>query len=260
LFLTNALGFSDDIASIKKMCAANNIILLEDNCESLGSKHSGKLLGNFGLASTFSFYVGHHLSTVEGGMVATDDERLYEMLIMTRAHGWDRNLTFESATILKKVHGIDGFFSRYTFYDLAYNVRPTEIQGYLGNLQLRYWKKIVEVRRKNFLRLDKISRLNPDLLPVKHEQMDLISNFAFPLIFKSKELFNLYKTKFERAGVEIRPIISGNMTAQPVFKKYVGLTRCPNAEFVHENGFYFGNNPDMTKSELETLGKLLEKN
>ena len=91
LFLTNALGFCDDIDEISKVCKDRGILLLEDNCESLGSEYKGKLLGNFGYASTFSFFVGHHLSTIEGGMIVTDDEYLYEMLVMARSHGWSRS-------------------------------------------------------------------------------------------------------------------------------------------------------------------------
>src|ERR1035437_1213804 len=91
LLLTNLLGFCDDIDEIKKVCNKYKIILLEDNCESLGTIYKGKKLGNFGLASTFSFYVGHHMSTIEGGMVCTDNHELAVMLKMVRAHGWDRN-------------------------------------------------------------------------------------------------------------------------------------------------------------------------
>src|SRR3989338_7190084 len=130
LFITNALGFCGDLDKIVKICEEKNIILLEDNCESLGSVAYGKKLGNFGLASTFSSFVGHHLSTIEGGMVCTDDEKLYEMLLMVRAHGWDRNLYTKSQKQLRKKEKCDDFYAKYTFYDLAYNARPTEISGF----------------------------------------------------------------------------------------------------------------------------------
>jgi len=92
LFLTNALGFCSDIDKIKEYCENKDILFIEDNCESLGSEHKGIKLGNFGLASTFSFFTGHHLSTIEGGMICTDNEELYENLLISRAHGWLRNL------------------------------------------------------------------------------------------------------------------------------------------------------------------------
>jgi CDP-6-deoxy-D-xylo-4-hexulose-3-dehydrase len=128
VFLTNVLGFCGDIADIRAYCDAHDILLLEDNCESLGSAYQETLLGNFGLASTFSFFLGHHLSTMEGGMICTDDDALYEMLVMTRAHGWDRNLPPATQERLRTEHHLDAFYAKYTFFDLAYNGRPTEIQ------------------------------------------------------------------------------------------------------------------------------------
>ena len=132
LFLTNLLGFCDDIDVIKKICDARKIILLEDNCESLGTEYQGKKLGNFGLAATFSFYVGHHMSTIEGGAVLTDDKKLATMLRIVRAHGWDRNLDLVRQENLRKKFKVNStFYSRYTFYDLGYNFRTTEINGFL---------------------------------------------------------------------------------------------------------------------------------
>ena len=154
LFLTNLLGFCDDLDEIVKICKQKNIILIEDNCESLGSVYKGKLLGNFGLASTFSFYVGHHMSTIEGGMVVTDNKRLADMLRLVRAHGWDRNLAMQDQEKIRKKFRVNStFYSRYTFYDLGYNLRPTEIAGFLGNYQLQFIDEILTKRNKNFLKL-----------------------------------------------------------------------------------------------------------
>ncbi|MBI5153344.1 MAG: aminotransferase class V-fold PLP-dependent enzyme, partial [Parcubacteria group bacterium] len=131
IFLTNLLGFCDDIETIRDICKREHILLLEDNCESLGSRYRGKLLGNFGIASTNSFYVGHHLSTIEGGAVCTDDEEIATMLKIVRAHGWGRNLTFAKQNQIRKKFNINSaFYSRYVFYDLGYNLRPTEIHGF----------------------------------------------------------------------------------------------------------------------------------
>lgn len=261
LFLTNALGFSDDIGEIRKVCKEKNILFLEDNCESLGSKVDGVLLGNFGLASTFSTFVGHHFSTVEGGMICTDDEELYDMLLMVRAHGWDRNLAPEKQKDIREKNGIDDFFSRYTFYDLAYNARPTEISGFIGNIQLQYWDEIVSIREENFKKFQSVVESNDDFLPLRTEHMDVVSNFAMPIICKSQDLFIKYKERFEKAAIEIRPIIAGDMTKQPFYRKYVTeIQACKNADFVHKNGFYFPNNPELTLEEIDSLCSLLRKN
>jgi CDP-6-deoxy-D-xylo-4-hexulose-3-dehydrase len=259
LFLTNVLGFSDQISDIKTMCEQHDVLLLEDNCESLGSVSSGVLLGNFGLASTFSFFVGHHISTIEGGMVCTDDKVLYENLLMARAHGWDRNIEAESQKKLREKAGVDEFYAKYTFYDLASNFRPTEINGFIGNTQIAYWDVIVEKRIENFHAFHDAMLTNSDFYHFRLDHMERVSNFAMPVICKSPELAKKYRDIFENAGVEIRPVIAGNMTKQPFYKKYIKLTKpLPNSDLVHANGFYFGNNPEMNTKEVNTLCNLLK--
>lgn len=260
LFLTNVLGFSDNLPEIKKICEERGIILLEDNCESLGSEVAGTLLGDYGLASTFSFFVGHHMSTIEGGMVCTDDDELHDYLVMGRAHGWDRNLSSEKQQELRAKAGIDNFYAKYTFYDIASNFRPTEINGFIGNTQMPYWDEIVAKRVDNFTHFKEAMTGNDDFYQYDLSHMNVISNFAMPIICKTAELAEDYRSKFEEAGVEIRPVIAGNMTKQPFYQKYVkDITPCPNSDLVHENGFYFGNNPEMTPEEVATLCALLKK-
>lgn len=260
LFLTNVLGFSDDISKIKSICDNNNIVFIEDNCESMGSIVDANLLGNFGLASTFSFFVGHHLSTIEGGMVCTDDEDLYTNLVLSRAHGWDRNLSKYQQNDLRKKNGINNFYARYTFYDIASNFRPTEINGFIGNTQIGYWDEIVTKRADNFDQFLDAQKTNGDFMALEVGHMDLVSNFAMPIICKTKELSNAYRKKFEDFGVEIRPIIAGNITHQPFYRKYVAnVEPLPNSDFIHENGFYFGNNPELTNDEIKSLCVLIEE-
>lgn len=260
LFLTNVLGFCDDLPRIKELCAENNVILIEDNCESLGSRVDDIPLGDFGLASTFSFFVGHHMSTIEGGMVCTDDDDLHDYLVMGRAHGWDRNLSHETQEKLRAKVGVDAFYAKYTFYDLASNFRPTEINGFIGNTQMPYWDEIVAKRVDNFSHFAEAMAQNDDFYQYDLSHMSTVSNFCMPIICKTPELAQHYKTKFEEAGVEIRPVIAGNMTEQPFYQKYVQDTAPrPNSDLVHSNGFYFGNNPEMTNEEINTLCGLLEK-
>ncbi len=260
IFLTNVLGLCDDLPGIAEYCEKNNIILLEDNCESLGSKIAGRLLGNFGLASTFSFFVGHHMSTIEGGMICTDDQELAEIMTMVRAHGWDRNLPTGRQKAWRSKYNVEDFFAKYTFYDLAYNARPTEINGFIGNTQLPYWDEIVSRRAKNFARFQTAAAANPAILPLKTDHMDLVSNFAMPVVYTSSEAFLAGQNNFKAIGAEIRPVIAGDMTAQPFYKKYVLAAQpCPNSALVHKQGLYFGNNPELTEVELTSLESALEK-
>lgn len=260
LFLTNVLGFCDDLPQLKELCDEHGILLLEDNCESLGSRAGGNLLGNYGLASTFSFFVGHHMSTIEGGMICTDDDELHDYLVMGRAHGWDRNLGPDVQNKLRAGSGVDAFYAKYTFYDIASNFRPTEINGFIGNTQMPFWDEIVSKRVANFHRFAAAMAQNDDFYLYDLSHMDTISNFCMPIICKTPELAEVYRAKFEAAEVEIRPVIAGNMTKQPFYQKYVHDTAPrPNSDLVHANGFYFGNNPELTDQEVNILCKLLSK-
>jgi len=254
LFITNLLGFCSDLHEIEQYCISKNIILLEDNCESLGSVLKGRKLGNFGLASTTSFFVGHHLSTIEGGSVLTDDKDLKDMLMITRAHGWTRNIERNLQSEMLVKHNLDSFYSKYSFYELGFNFRPTEINGFLGNNQLVYLNLMIKKRQENYFLYKKAAENNPNILPLNTDHMDIVSNFAFPLIFKSKELFIKTKIFFESNRIEIRPIVGGNITQQPFFKKHYGESfKMPVAELIHENGFYIPNNPELNSSELKII-------
>jgi len=254
LFITNLLGFCSDLDEISLFCSEKNIILLEDNCESLGSVLKGKKLGKFGLASTTSFFVGHHLSTIEGGSVLTDDKELYDMLMIARAHGWSRNIDSNLQSELLKKHRVDRFYNQYSFYELGYNLRPTEINGFLGNNQLTYLDLMISIRQENYFLYQNAAEKNPNILPLNTGHMDLVSNFAYPLVFKSKELFSAYKDLFMSSLIEIRPIVGGNITQQPFYKKFFGESHdMINAEQIHENGFYIPNNPELNTSELKII-------
>ncbi len=252
VFLTNLLGFCDDIDEIKKICDEEKIILIEDNCESLGTVYKGKKLGNYGAASTFSFYVGHHMSTIEGGAVCTDNENLATMLRLVRAHGWDRNLAEKPQLKIRNKHKVNStFYSRYTFYDLGYNLRPTEINGFIGNTQVPYLDEIVKKRKETFLEVAEKIYAKKDLFyPIRYDHIDLISNFAFPVICKSKKVRDELVNKCDGI-IELRPIVGGEMTKRPFFSKYERkyVLSNSNAGLIHEQGVYVGTDPELNRSE-----------
>lgn len=261
-FLTNLLGFCDDIDEIKKICMKEKIVFIEDNCESLGTVYKGQKLGNFGLASTLSFYVGHHLSTIEGGAICTDNEGLETMLQIVRAHGWDRNLTQRKQLKIRNKFRVNStFYSRYTFYDLGYNFRTTEINGFIGNTQLKYIEEITKRRRDNFFKMAiPIYRQKTMYYPIRYDHIDFLSNFAVPVVCKSRSIRDRLVEKC-KDRVEIRPIVGGDMTRQPFFGKYGKefVLKDSNAKLVHEQGLYFGNNPELTEREMGTIIKVFTK-
>ncbi len=259
LFITNALGLAGDLARITEICTERGILLLEDNCEALGTEVDEGRTGNFGLASTFSFFIAHHMSTIEGGMVCTSDPDLGEMLRIVRANGWDRNLCKESQDGLRELHGVeDDLAAKYTFYDLGYNLRPTEITGFLGNHQLQNLPRIIESREKNFEFLNRASSENPDLIPLDRKGIKVVSAFAHPVLCRTPQLRQAYLGRFADQGVEVRPMIAGNIQRQPFYTKYTRRNvTLPETDFIHECGFYFGNYPELNEWDLETLDRCL---
>jgi CDP-6-deoxy-D-xylo-4-hexulose-3-dehydrase len=261
LFLTNVLGFAGDLDVIRDICNERGIILIEDNCESLGTELPSGRSGNFGVVSSFSFFVAHHMSTIEGGMACTNDAELAEMLRIVRANGWDRNLTSAQQFKWRKRFDVKNEFeAKYTFYDLGYNLRPTEITGFLGLIQMRYLTQNVKQRQDNYLRLEGVISANPDLLTLRRDHLTVLSSFALPVIARTPQLRDHYASQFAGAGVEIRPLIAGNMQRQPFYAKYVEKHYAvPGADQLHECGFYCGNYPELTEVDLETLTSCLRQ-
>lgn len=249
LFLTHLLGFSDNVAAIQAYCEETGCILLEDTCESMGCFHENVRLGNFGLASTFSTFVGHHMSTVEGGMVTTDDDVLANSIQMARAHGWDRNIPKDEQTKLRSQWNISEFYAPYTFYTLGYNLRPTEIQGFLGQIQLCKVDKANQRRREtyNYVR----SRMANNTQVTLPDQDT--SAFAIPVICKDRQVLEKCIQNCNRLGIETRPMVAGNMARQPFFAPYKDERNMVGAETIHLYGFYMPNHPDLTEDEKNDL-------
>ena len=173
LFITNVLGLSNSLLKIKEICKNYDVQLYEDNCESLGCYQDNELMGNFGLASTTSSFIGHHFSTIEGGYVFTDDDELYAMMKVVRAHGWIRNLDENEKKILD-IELISDFQDPYTFQYCGFNLRPSEINAYCGILQLPLLKKYNEIREKRF---KIIAKLAPNIIYANTMQSNLRNSY-----------------------------------------------------------------------------------
>jgi CDP-4-dehydro-6-deoxyglucose reductase, E1 len=260
-FITNALGFAGDLNAIRQICDERSIILLEDNCEALGTELVDGKTGAFGDMASFSFYVAHHLSTIEGGMVCTNNDEYAEMLRIVRANGWDRNISEKGQEKWRSKYNVNSTFNaNFTFYDLGYNLRPTEITGFLGRSQMKFLHENIATREKNYRLLEKEVKKNPDLLSFDHSHITKLSSFAFPVMCKTPEIRERYLAKFIEAGVEVRPMIAGNMQNQPFYKKYISQRyNLEGTDKIHNNGFYFGNYPELSDADLQTIGKCLKK-
>ncbi len=241
---------------IIKLCEENNIILFEDNCESMGAKFNGKYTGTFGLVNTFSTFFSHHISTMEGGLVLTDDREIYNILKSLRNHGWTREQDVDSPIFERKK---DDFFEAYRFILPGYNVRPGEIHGAIGLCQLAKLDKFIEARRDNAKYFVELFRKDDRF--IIQQEVGESSWFGFTLIINplasiSREnVLNILKD----AGIEYRIITGGNILRHDVVKYYDYVaTKSINADIVHYNGFFVGNNPYDMKNKIDYLHKTLK--
>ncbi len=249
LFLTNVLGLNNQINKLLKLCKSHNVLLLEDNCESLGCKVNNKILGNFGFASTTSSFVGHHLSTVEGGYVFTDDDKLAAMCKIVRAHGWTRNLTKKELDILS-IKKREEFYQPYTFEFPGYNIRPSEINAIAGSLQLPLLNKMNGIRKERFIKFTKI--LGDNI----YEKETKNPAFAIPIKCNSRKQRDSLVNFFKRHLIECRPLISGSIGKQPFWKRIYGETSLNNATTIDQCALYITNDPQL---ELSLFDFLLNK-
>ena len=256
----SVLGFSPNMDKLVNISKQYHVDLIEDNCESMGTKYHGKHLGNFGIASTYSTYFGHHISTIEGGFVNTNDEDLYHMLLMLRSHGWDRDLPEEKRNLLRKHWNVNNFDALLTFYHPGFNLRSTDLNAKLGLLQLKKLNKNVEIRNKNFNTYQNLiwKENVPNLPGWKPKPLNdtFVSNFAYPVIHPMK-----YAITYDLidAGVETRPLICGSMGTQPMYIQKYGNKLLYNANKADQFGFYVPNHPEMNDEDVEYICNILNR-
>ena len=245
--LVSVLGLIPDMHKIVEMCDRNDVILLEDCCESLGSAvEGGQKLGTFGAMSTFSTYFGHHISTIEGGMVCTSNPRYDKIMKSVRSHGWCRDWSEEDQKAHCEEWGVSDFDAFYTFFHTGFNIRSTDLQAFLGLRQLDKLEIICKQRSINF-------EMYQDNLKSQYKVMQrggFVSNFAFPIISRNRD--KIAKALMD-ANIECRPLISGSMGKQPFYVKKYGVCDLPNAEKVRQYGMYLPNHHLLCEQEIKKV-------
>jgi CDP-4-dehydro-6-deoxyglucose reductase, E1 len=256
IVVVNLLGNPNDFDAINKLIRDKDIILLEDNCESMGAEYKGKAAGSFGLVSTFSTFYSHHISTMEGGFVTTDNEELYHILLSLREHGWTRRLPKQNHISNK---GNDDFEESFRFVLPGYNVRPVEMSGAVGIEQLIKMPTFLKQRRDNARVFVELFRNHPNFFIQK--DVDNSSWFGFSLVIKPqsqiarKNVIN----KLRENKIECRPIVAGNFTKHEVIKyfNFVIHNQLDNADLIHKNGFFVGNHHFDIQDKIEYLYNIL---
>ena len=259
VFAVNLLGNSCELQLLKNICKQYNLILIEDNCESFGATHDDKYCGTWGAAGTFSFFFSHHLQTMEGGMVVTDDDDLAEYMRSIRAHGWVRDLGSDNSLYQ---HTGNSFEDSFRFVLPGYCVRPLEMSGAVGQVQLEKASDMINQRVTNAMAYHKlfddfdVVQTQQPVIPGRH------SYFGFSFILQNEladrraEVIELFK----QHNIECRPIVAGNFMRNPVIDRlnHVREQAYTVADDIHDNGFFLGNDNRILVDNLCEVKELME--
>ncbi len=263
ILIVHVLGNCTDMNELMKIKKRNKLILIEDTCESLGTKFKNKYLGSFGEFSTFSFYSSHQISSGEGGMLCCQNNEDYEIIKSLRSHGWSRGLKNETK-IAKNNRQLD---KRFIFYNSGFNLRPTDVSASIGLSQFRDLNKFMKIRTANRqMIINEIKKnfiVNNNLFITKENNFVKASWFGIPIILSKKISRENFIKGIEKNGVQTRPIISGNFLKQPSIKKYKlnKNLKLKNSDYINDHGLFIGLPTKlMTKINVKKLVKVFEKN
>jgi CDP-6-deoxy-D-xylo-4-hexulose-3-dehydrase len=256
IFAVNLLGNPANLVKLNELAEKYDLILLEDNCESLGASIDSRMTGSIGFASSHSFFFSHHICTMEGGMVNTNSKELMETLISLRAHGWTRGLEANNSVFSSTGNDWEDL---YRFVLPGFNLRPTELSGAIGVKQLEKLPEFIKKRRENadfFIDKFKYSQNYKIQIEVGNS-----SWFGFSIILQNKligkrrEIIELLTIN----GVETRPVVTGNFTVNPVMKflKFLPLPPLPAADLIHNEGFFIGNHHFDVSNEISHVYSIL---
>jgi CDP-4-dehydro-6-deoxyglucose reductase, E1 len=264
ILITHILGFNGLKKELLDICKKKKILLIEDVCESHGASFKEKKLGSWGNLSNFSFYYAHHLSTIEGGMVCTNDKKIYEKIRIMRGHGMLRESTDNNykKKIAKKYSNLN---EKFIFIEPGYNFRSTELNAVIGINQLKRLDYNNKLRNKNHEYF--LKNLNKDKYFTDFN-LEGSSNYAFVIIFRKKFQKISFRNKFEnkllKFGIEFRRGTSGggNQLKQPYLAKFIKMKKkeinnFPNTDIIHSFGYYIGNYPNLSKSKILDICKIL---
>lgn len=257
IMAVNLLGNPNDFARIQAILGGRDIVLLEDNCESLGATFAGKEAGTFGLMGTYSSFFSHHISTMEGGMLVTDDDECWQLALSVRAHGWTRNLPADNLLCEKSA---DPFLESFRFILPGYNLRPLEMSGAIGQEQMRKLPDFVRIRRENAAHF--VARFGDDARFSIQRELGRSSWFGFALLRRQGRNFARSEVvqRLRQSGIECRPVVAGNFARHAAIAYFDHAIPMPltNADHVHDHGLFVGNNQVDIREQIDLLHAALQ--
>jgi CDP-6-deoxy-D-xylo-4-hexulose-3-dehydrase len=256
IMVVNLLGNPNDFNVINNIIDGREIVMIEDNCESMGATFNGREAGTFGIAGSFSGFFSHHISTMEGGICVTDDEELYHVMLSIRAHGWTRNLPkFNKVTGEKSD---DPFEESFRFVLPGYNLRPLEMSGALGREQLKKLPSLIKGRRKNGKLVQQKLGDHPRFMI--QQEIGNSSWFGFSLVLRDPATGSRQQLVKELvdAGFEVRPIVTGNFAKNEVMKyfNYTVHAELRNSDYIDTHGLFIGNHHYGIETAVDALTAL----
>lgn len=256
IVLVQVLGIPHKMNSIMELKEKYRFFLLEDACAAVGSSGYAKKLGGFGDMSSFSFYFGHQISTIEGGMVSTDDKAFYDLLLMFRSHGWSKDLDFESHTRLVKRYQIDDFHRPFVFYEPGFNLRSTDLNAYLGLGQLEKLDRVASRRHENHLLYQKY--LGEHFYTQRWEDPEAtISSISFGVVAKNSGERRTIVRALAENGIETRIFSAGNLGLHPFWFNRYGKASFPIADRIHHAGFFLPNHPSFKTDDIRWMAEVV---
>lgn len=256
ILAVNLLGNPNDFAQLRALARERNLLLLEDNCEALGATFDGRQAGTFGLMGTFSTFFSHHISTMEGGLLVTDDDELDQVVRSLRAHGWTRQLPDDNLVCGRK--GSDPFDESYRFVLPGYNLRPLEMSAAVGSEQLRRLPDLIRHRRANARQVQDVLDGHPHLM--LQQENGASSWFGFSLVIRPGSPWTRadLRKRLDALGFEYRPVVAGNFARSEVTKwlDCESHGALPNADHVHAHGLFIGNQGHAMPEAIDALRRL----
>ncbi len=253
LILVHVLGHINDMDSILFLCEKYGVTLFEDCCEAVGTEKNNKKVGSFGKAGSFSLYYGHHISTIEGGMIISNDDEFVKILKSIRSHGWARDLDIETQKAFSNEFGINSFRESFTFYYPGFNLRSTDLNAFIG---LQQMKKIDYVVKRRFEIYKRYKNALEKYTWIQNCDADIISNFGLGLLIDN---INSFVRGLEKEGIDSRPLICGSIGQQPFWIKKYGKQILENASKVHDKGLYIPAHHNLSNDDIEHISNTIIK-
>ena len=254
MLLVQVLGVPHKMPELLALKKKYGFFLMEDACAAVGASAYGKKLGSFGDMGSFSFYFGHQISTIEGGMVSTGDKELNDILLMLRSHGWSKDLDAPTRESLVKEHGVDDFHSPFVFYAPGFNLRSTDLNAFIGLGQLDKLDGIVSKRSENHARYERL--LGEKFCIQKSAAPDAkICSISFGMLAESTEQRRAIVEALVENGVETRIFSAGNLVLHPFWYERYGKASFPMADRIHHTGLFLPNNPSLKPADVDFIAK-----